>query len=65
MLGRVLLYLSWIDMGMAEMDESFYLTIPLRLTQGDARMDEYAKCHPEKTPDVIYVDADSKGRVDR
>ena len=27
----------------------------------DVRMDEYAKRHPEKTPDVIYVDADSKG----
>ena len=35
-LGVALLYLSRINMGMAEMDESFYLTIPLRLAQGDA-----------------------------
>jgi len=32
----VLLYLSRIRMGMADLDESFYLTIPMRLTQGDA-----------------------------
>ena len=36
LLGVALLYLSRINMGMAEMDESFYLTIPLRLAQGDA-----------------------------
>ena len=36
MCAAILLYLSRIRMGMADLDESFYLTIPLRLTQGDA-----------------------------
>ncbi len=36
LLCTVFLYLSRIDLGMADMDESFYLTIPFRLTQGDA-----------------------------
>ncbi|MBQ8812900.1 MAG: hypothetical protein IJZ85_00155 [Lachnospiraceae bacterium] len=32
----VFMYLSRINMGMADLDESFYLTIPFRMTQGDA-----------------------------
>lgn len=36
LLGMMVMYLSRINMGMADMDESFYLTIPFRMTQGDA-----------------------------
>ena len=35
-LGNLFVHLSRIRMGMVEMDESFYLTIPYRLVQGDA-----------------------------
>lgn len=40
LIGCIILYLYRISWGMADVDESFYLTIPLRLLQGDALLTE-------------------------